>query len=370
MIFLVIAIAFSIYYVLFISKISTGWGQYKKVHYKSQNKQIGISILVPFRNEEDNLERNWNSIQGHLKSPLDELIYINDHSNDKSIKMLEEFTANQKNVSILYLKEGETGKKTALEKGIKKAKNSWVLTTDADCIYHKNWLLGMKDFVINNKFRMGIGPVSLSHTDHFFTKFQALEFTGLMTMGAAFLKLGKANTCSGANLIYHKQSFMDVNGFEGNKEIASGDDEFLMHKFYLKDSTSVGFVYDSNCIVKAAATKELRTFFQQRIRWASKGNAYQVKGIRESQIMVALYIVFFWLCTALGFNGNLFIQFAAALLFGTKLVFDYLAIQKSVYFFKNESLLPYLPIGVSLQFIYIPIVGIVSFFKKGNWKGR
>jgi hypothetical protein len=38
--------------------------------------------------------------------------------------------------------------------------------------------------------------------------------------------------CNGANLAYKKTVFTELNGFQGNENIASGDDIFLFEKFY------------------------------------------------------------------------------------------------------------------------------------------
>ena len=123
MILIILAISFSIYYVLLLSRISHGWSQYKKEDYGNNGKSMFVTILIPFRNEEGNLKRNWDSIARHLNSIKDEIIYINDHSNDAGCEILEELIANQKNARIIHLPEGKTGKKEALEFGIETANN-------------------------------------------------------------------------------------------------------------------------------------------------------------------------------------------------------------------------------------------------------
>ena len=48
--------------------------------------------------------------------------------------------------------------------------------------------------------------------------------------------------CNGANIAYTKKIFEEVNGFKGNEHIASGDDEFLMHKIFEKYPDKVLFL--------------------------------------------------------------------------------------------------------------------------------
>jgi hypothetical protein len=42
--------------------------------------------------------------------------------------------------------------------------------------------------------------------------------------------IGKGFMCNGANLAYKKSLFQELNGFQGNDTIASGDDVFLLQK--------------------------------------------------------------------------------------------------------------------------------------------
>jgi hypothetical protein len=44
------------------------------------------------------------------------------------------------------------------------------------------------------------------------------------------LRNRKGFMCNGANLAYKKSLFQELNGFQGNDTIASGDDVFLLQK--------------------------------------------------------------------------------------------------------------------------------------------
>ena len=81
--------------------------------------------------------------------------------------------------------------------------------------------------------------------------------------------------CSGANIAYRKVVFFEVKGYDGNEHLASGDDEFLMHKIAQKYPGSIRFSGGIKSLVLTNDSKNLTQFFNQRIRWASKWSFYK-----------------------------------------------------------------------------------------------
>ena len=97
------------------------------------------------------------------------------------------------------------------------------------------------------------------------------------------------NMCNGANLAYEKRAFYAVEGFNGIDKIASGDDMLLLQKMAKHFPNQVGFLKNKNATVLTNAKPDLKSFYQQRIRWASKSGNYQ-----ELQILFILALVFFF----------------------------------------------------------------------------
>ncbi len=91
--------------------------------------------------------------------------------------------------------------------------------------------------------------------------------------------------CNGANLAYEK-AFFEVNGYDGVRHIASGDDEFLMHKIAARHPGSVHFLRHRNAIIRTAPHRNWPSFYRQRKRWASKWKHYQSK----TPLLLAVYI--------------------------------------------------------------------------------
>ncbi len=129
-----------------------------------------------------------------------------------------------------------------------------------------------------------------------FEKFQSLDFIGMMGVTGAGIHGRFMNMCNGANLAYEKKAFYEVDGFNGIDKIASGDDMLLLQKMANRFPNQICFLKNKNATVLTHAKSDLKSFFQQRIRWASKSSSYQ-----EFQITFILALVFFF-CVSTVFN--------------------------------------------------------------------
>tara|TARA_B100001175_G_scaffold293110_1_gene279369 strand:- start:705 stop:1418 length:714 start_codon:yes stop_codon:yes gene_type:complete len=94
-----------------------------------------ISIIYPVYNEENRLEKTFLDIKKFEKKYnllKMEFIFVNDGSSDKTLSILNKKFYKNKKIKIINYRKN-MGKGYALKKGIKIAKNDWILTTDADC---------------------------------------------------------------------------------------------------------------------------------------------------------------------------------------------------------------------------------------------
>jgi glycosyltransferase involved in cell wall biosynthesis len=96
-------------------------------------KKYAISILVPFLNEEENLEENYRNIKNVLATLKEtaEIIYVNDGSTDGGLKILKEIAATDPQVKIVsfYRNFGQTA---AMAAGFQEATGRIYITLDAD----------------------------------------------------------------------------------------------------------------------------------------------------------------------------------------------------------------------------------------------
>lgn len=96
-----------------------------------------ISVLVPARNEERNIKRCVNSLL-HSDYPKLEIIVLDDHSKDKTYKIVKKISEHRRNLRVIKGKElppGWNGKNWACHQLSQVARGEWLLFTDADTIH-------------------------------------------------------------------------------------------------------------------------------------------------------------------------------------------------------------------------------------------
>ena len=92
--------------------------------------------------------------------------------------------------------------------------------------------------------------------------------------------------CNGANLAYRRAAFEAVGGFADNAHVASGDDEFLLHKIHAAFPGTAHFLADAAAIARTAAPDTVRGLLRQRVRWASKWRHYRSAAPRRLALLV------------------------------------------------------------------------------------
>lgn len=91
-----------------------------------------LSVVVPVRNEEDNIAPLIAEIVAALEAVVDyEIIYVNDGSTDATPQRLEEIRKNCPQLRIIR-HEKSCGQSTAVRSGVKVASGDWIATLDGD----------------------------------------------------------------------------------------------------------------------------------------------------------------------------------------------------------------------------------------------
>jgi cellulose synthase/poly-beta-1,6-N-acetylglucosamine synthase-like glycosyltransferase len=362
---LVLSIVFLLYF-LFIGQLIYGFLRMKRFFKKEFVPKTAFTIVVPFRNEKENLPNLLHSIS-LLDYPkeLVEVILVEDDSNDGW--KLEVGSWKFEIRLIKNIRKSNSPKKDAIETAIQVAKNDWIITTDADCLVQKNWLTIYDQYIQENEVEMVASGVCYVSKRGFLSAFQSLDFLSLQGATIGSFGINKAFMCNGANFAYSKQFFYELNGFQGNEIIASGDDVFLLQKAVLVAPEKVGFLLAKESIV---ATKPVTTWselFQQRVRWASKSTGYSSVYGKFLALVVfggnLAWIVSFllWLIGIL--DPNIFMLFVAL-----KFLIDFILLYKTANFFQSK--LQYVLAGSLLYPFFSVSVAVYSLFGKYDWKGR
>ncbi len=359
------------FYFLFIRKIRIGLT--KLGYYKTQSQlDEFISIIIPFRNESDNILINLESI-GSQNYPKDkfEVIYINDFSTDDSLEKLQNGITNE-NIKVYSVEESKlekAHKKQAIEVGISKAKGSIILFTDADCTCSPDWLASMVAGFEENTALIS-GPVAFAESDNLFGKLQVLEFAGLILSGAGLIGNNSPMIASSANLAFRKSVFDEVGGYKDLMNLSSGDDELLMQKISYMTNYDIKFCFTKDALVITDPNRSVEEFSQQRKRWASKGFFYENKSIIFQLVLIALFFIGLLVLPILGIflDARFFTIFAGS--FIVKIIIEHAVLQKGI-----GVLLKRIPLGIFLlaELLHIPYIvysSISGAFGNFKWKDR
>ena len=359
-------------YAILIIALAVGFEQVKDFQLKPEIPAKKFSIVIPFRNEADNLPQLLQSIQA-LDYPVDlfELFFVNDESNDNSAQIIKSTLVNSLiNFTIINnMRTSASPKKDAISSAIKLSNFEWIITTDADCALPKLWLQYYNNFIKVNNSDFVVGPVNYHDNPGWFRAFQALDFMSLQgtTIGSFGLKQGFL--CNGANLAYKTSLFENLKGFIGNDNVASGDDVFLLQKAMIAKQYKIHYLKSEKATVHTNPVATVSELMAQRIRWASKATAY------TSWFSVLTAMVVFATNTALvlvllfGLIGWISVKTILILWVG-KAILDLLILYKTADFFNQKTILKYFIISFLIYPFFNIYVAFSSFFKGYNWKNR
>jgi glycosyltransferase involved in cell wall biosynthesis len=354
---------------------------------------LKISVIIPVRNEAENILFLLQDLEKQTYPKQNfEVIFADDDSTDDTLKIVQAF---QKNTNINLIinqlppKTNNTSpKKRAIDSSIKLASGQLITTTDGDCSVGEKWL----ESIANFQAQTGAYLVSCAVTffeaqrhkdskalkstilfpniDLFFTNIQIVEFASLIGSGACAMFIQKPNMCNGANLTYLKSVFYEVNGFSGNEGLASGDDEFLMHKIAAKYPDKVRFLKSQDTIVETKAHTSCRSFYNQRKRWASKWKHYS----NWQTTALAVFVFFANVVVPLSFCFWIFDFISVkslVLVLSLKFLAEFIFLSLVISFLRKKSLIWMIPFVQIVYPLYVVFFGLVAQ-KQGEyvWKGR
>jgi cellulose synthase/poly-beta-1,6-N-acetylglucosamine synthase-like glycosyltransferase len=330
-----------------------------------------FTVIIPARNEAANIKACVDSILNQ-DYPTDafEIIVIDDFSEDDTAFIVTALSQQYSQVRLIQLadhcKDGETlaYKKKAIEIAVAEAKGDWILTTDADCIVPKKWLLLYNAYIQEHQPCFVAAPVMFIKTAGILNQFQVLDFLALQGITAAAVGAGKHSMSNGANLGFEKTAFIAVGGYQGVDHIASGDDMFLMHKMKQTLHKPVGYLFHPDAIVLTAAMDTWKSFIMQRIRWASKARYYDDRSITLVLTLVYLFNLSFVCLALMGSWSSLIIAL------GFKTFFELFFLDPVARFFKLQPELRYFVFYQPIHIVYNIAAGLFGQLKTYSWKGR
>ena len=362
-------LALTIFYSGFILWCNRGWKAIEVSNKKSNSQSLNVDVVIAVRNEAQvilNLLEKLVS-QNYSKRNF-RVVVVDDHSTDNSFQIVSEFLSHHPEINSVILHADGEGKKSAIAQAIKISSADLILTADGDCIVSGGWIKSMAEPFSNNEISFVAGPVVLSGGNGVFSLLQKMEMIGLTGIAGASILNRKAMMCNGANLCYRKRAYDAVQGYLGSS-FASGDDTQLMRKMHSENPAQLTFTKSKNSIVISHSLSNLKSFWQQRRRWATK---------------IPFTLSFFTVCIAVVswlVHAGLFFEMIL-LCFYPKIVPIFLStfiiklIAELVFLKKvgsdlNQSIFPIAIIFIQpLYWLYITLIGLAVPFSSYEWKGR
>ena len=276
-----------------------------------------ISILLTARNEEKDIEETIISLSKQ-NYPIEKykIIAVDDRSTDKTGDILNNLLDRVKNLDIIYLTEDDfydfrngkkvkkknLSKKDALRIGIASLTTEFVITTDADCEYDKNWLRSYCTIIATNKDQSSeklgfVGGMTIFHKENYKNLFekiwqemQNIDYFSHSLLGAGAIGHGKGLTANGNNMMLRRSLYDDSDSTDiTNRKYASGDDFFLIQAAEER-KLELQFLTNEESIVRTKPVDTLKELFNQRARWASKAGGSNKFGLFFSINTFIFYI--------------------------------------------------------------------------------
>ena len=331
------------------------------MQFSTLNSQL--SIIIACRNEISNLPNLLESIKNQTFKP-DEVIFVDDNSTDETYNFLINHSKKYNNIKVI--KNRGKGKKSALIEAAKIATSKYLIFTDADCYLNNNHCELALQYLNKNNSDMLLGAVDIIDEKGIFNIIEKIEFSSLQAITAYTALLNNPIMCNGANLIIKRNIYIQYID-KINKNIASGDDMFMLHALK-KSKAKINYLYNSNYIIKTKGTNSFKKFIIQRTRWASKSINYK----DFTTILVALSVA---IINILLLIFIFLIPHFILPIFLIIFIIENIIMLPYLFKYKQYKILKYYPIFFPLMSLFYPlyiltILILILFYKKNNphWK--
>jgi glycosyltransferase involved in cell wall biosynthesis len=320
-----------------------------------------LVVLIPFRDEEKRLQPLLSSINNLTRHPK-EYIFINDHSTDSGTELIRQ-ELQIDNYRILDLPEDITGKKRALRHAIEQSESDYILTLDADVEMEADYfeniaLLGKADMYV-------LSVPMIAKKWH--QRFYEMDLVLVNAANAGLAGLARPIMASGANLLYKRSTFNEVDRLESHAHAASGDDTYLLRDFR-ENKCDVRLVTAAACRVTTETPQSFREFIDQRLRWIGKTGDIKDNLSTTLAIVQALMTTLF---LSLVVATIVFMDWRSlAILFIFKSIADLFLFFSFFQRIKRLSTWILIPIYELLFPFYTLIMIVLLMTYKPKWKGR
>ena len=331
---------------------------------------INYSLLIPVRNEVDNIGKCLESIFANEDFDFTRLqvIVVDDYSEDGTVDLVK--SIRHPSLILIELKDQKLGKinaykKAAINYGLQNANGDYVIQLDGDVTVPSSYLKNVDLYLKAHNPDFVAAPVIFNGNSKFLDNFQTLDFLGMMLVTQAGINSSLWYMANGANMIYRNTlEKHDTNG------MASGDDVYGIQSIAKRNDAKVLFNKSQKVTVTTQPEPSLKAFFRQRIRWGTKNkymNNFMLLIISIpflNSVLIPIHLFAFFIY---GFNAFIILLIHLIL----KMLADYIFLKTAAESFDKLPSMKYFIRSSFFYIIYMNIVGMASLLTtRYTWKQR
>lgn len=228
-----------------------------------------VSIVIPARNEQHRIGRCLESLI-RVKYPpeLLEIIVVNDRSTDDTHSVVSLYMERMPLLRLVDVHQGGSGnlrgKAGALDEGIRQARGSIVLLTDADCAVHPLWVHAHVALYANPQVGMVCG-YTLIDGSSLFANYQAVEWNTTHTMASAGVHYRQYLGCFGNNMSIRRSVYTALGGYAAIP--FSVTEDLALLQAVGAQGWQIRYVCSLESSVETEPCQTLREYLLQHQRW-------------------------------------------------------------------------------------------------------
>lgn len=320
-----------------------------------------LVVIVPYRNEAHRIGGLISSLKESMELPK-EIVFVDDHSSDATSEIIAHELTDIP-MRILQLPDGKLGKKEALRYGIDQTDSKYILTLDADVNFAPDYFSNLSHL---EEADLYVLPAILK-ADSWLQRLYEIDTILVNALNVAIAGWKRPIFASGANLLYKRERFREVDNYASHQHIASGDDTYLLRDFR-NGSKDIRVVSGKDRGISTETPQSIKSFFDQRVRWAGKSsdvndalaNSLAILQFALSAFFIALLIAFF--------IQGYWTLFAG--LFITKLCVDIIAYFPYFKRIGRQFTMLFLPLyEVLFPLYFLAMIFLIAFYSP-KWKER
>lgn len=337
-----------------------------KFFQKGKSKKLPtVSLVIPAYNEEDVIEKTLKKLRkiNYPKNKL-EVIVVDDGSTDETYNIAKKFES--KMIRVFTKQHG--GKASALNFGLKKARNEFIAVMDADSFLKKNALRNCMKYFDDEKVAAVTSHILVSNKKNFWERMQNAELMMIAVMRKSQEFANVISATPGPLSVYRKKILKKLGGFDEKNLLEDNEIAWRI----LKNGYRIRMAFDS--IVYSVYPSSLKRWWKQRLRWTIGG--LQTLSKYKSSIKGKTYAVgnFLVPTSFLGYSFTIMGIGAFIYLF-TKRMLDILiymikAFSIGIAPFSSFEIIYYVDFKIVLGFLgfILSLLLIVNSFSLHKWK--